>query len=688
MIQKNIGGNRLGSGDKLTTKLHGYERSTHDLGKVTRTTMTVGTLVPIYTEFVQKGDVWDIDLETLIRTHPTNGPVFGTYKLQLDVFTADVRLYNRRLHNNPVGIGNKMNEVIFPRMVLLGQNPKADQGELNQQQIAPDSLLAYLGIRGLGTNGTLETGKVGIERNAMPLMMYYEIYKEYYSNKQEEVGYVIVPDIKTGAGKITEAWVTDDKMPGSNMRIIPLKNNTTGNNIHNPTKVYSTDRVVFHGENLARQQIMLYINGQTKNDIKKIDSASLWQNVSISEDGTRITYERPLTEFNIYVNNIDGEDVIIIDETVAGTETQIGIEEFPLKNIDDMRDLVFEQPYTSPLKISYTTSEEVTVPYMMPYGATVNQYGSILGSGNQTDSNMAAYYTMSGLALKTHQSDRFQNWLNTEWIDAINDISSVTISGNSFTIDALNLAEKIYKLENRIAIAGNTYQDWLEVVYGEKIHGAAEMPVYRGGMSAEIAFDEVISSSDAMAGTGEDQPLGTLGGRGIQKMKKGGKIRFRAEEHGYVMILASITPRIDYYQGNKWWTKLETMDDIHKPQLDAIGFQELTTDEFVAWDTKIINGIENFYSIGKQPSWTHYMTNQNEVYGNFARENAEQFMVLARRYEYDENGRLADGTTYIDPTKYLYPFASVELKNQPFWVQVGTEAIVRRQMSANQMPNL
>ena len=39
----------------------------------------------------------------------------------------------------------------------------------------------------------------------------------------------------------------------------------------------------------------------------------------------------------------------------------------------------------------------------------------------------------------------------------------------------------------------------------------------------------------------------------------------------------SHTPRIDYSQGNKWWTRLESMDDFHKPTLDAIGFQELIT---------------------------------------------------------------------------------------------------------------
>ena len=40
------------------------------------------------------------------------------------------------------------------------------------------------------------------------------------------------------------------------------------------------------------------------------------------------------------------------------------------------------------------------------------------------------------------------------------------------------------------------------------------------------------------------------------------------------MGIISLTPRIDYSQGNKWDVTLDTMDDLHKPSLDEIGFRE------------------------------------------------------------------------------------------------------------------
>ena len=46
------------------------------------------------------------------------------------------------------------------------------------------------------------------------------------------------------------------------------------------------------------------------------------------------------------------------------------------------------------------------------------------------------------------------------------------------------------------------------------------------------------------------------------------------------MGIMSITPRIDYSQGNKWYmTELDNMNDLHKPALDGIGFQELITEQ-------------------------------------------------------------------------------------------------------------
>ena len=42
--------------------MHGYERSTHNLSRVFRSSSTVGTLVPFMTEIGLNGDKFDIDL--------------------------------------------------------------------------------------------------------------------------------------------------------------------------------------------------------------------------------------------------------------------------------------------------------------------------------------------------------------------------------------------------------------------------------------------------------------------------------------------------------------------------------------------------------------------------------------------------------------------------------------------------
>ena len=49
------------------------------------------------------------------------------------------------------------------------------------------------------------------------------------------------------------------------------------------------------------------------------------------------------------------------------------------------------------------------------------------------------------------------------------------------------------------------------------------------------------------------------------------------------MCICSITPRIDYGQGNTWDTYLKTMNDWHKPALDGIGYQDSLNGERAWW---------------------------------------------------------------------------------------------------------
>ena len=93
-LTKSIGKNTLGGGKKLNVDLKTYNRSTHDLSYIWRSSMAAGTLVPFCKILLTPGDTMEIDLTHQIMTHPTIGPLFGSFKFQADVFTCPIRLYN------------------------------------------------------------------------------------------------------------------------------------------------------------------------------------------------------------------------------------------------------------------------------------------------------------------------------------------------------------------------------------------------------------------------------------------------------------------------------------------------------------------------------------------------------------------------------------------------------------------
>ena len=184
-MKTEIGGDRLGSGNKQEVSLRNYERSSHDLGYIWRSSMASGTLVPFMSEVALPGDSFDIDLECDVKTLPTVGPLFGSYKIQLDVFQCPVRLYNGKLHMNMLNIGMDMSQILLPQLEMYSFY---DSSKGDNQQINSSSIYSYLNIRGLGR----QTGNYSFRRfNAIPYLGYWDIYKNYYANKQEERGFVV-----------------------------------------------------------------------------------------------------------------------------------------------------------------------------------------------------------------------------------------------------------------------------------------------------------------------------------------------------------------------------------------------------------------------------------------------------------------------------------------------------------------
>ena len=55
------------------------------------------------------------------------------------------------------------------------------------------------------------------------------------------------------------------------------------------------------------------------------------------------------------------------------------------------------------------------------------------------------------------------------------------------------------------------------------------------------------------------------------------------------MGLMAITPMVDYSQGNDFDLNLQTIDDLHKPALDGIGYQDLIQEQMVG-ETSVYEG--------------------------------------------------------------------------------------------------
>lgn len=628
-ITKSIGKNTLGGGNSMQVDLKTYNRSTHNISAAWRSSMGVGTLVPCLKLIGLPGDTFDIDIDTKVMTHPTVGPLFGSYKMQVDIFTAPFRLYNAMLHNNALNIGLDMNKVKLP---LYKQVMDSDAKIEDSTRLAysSSSILAYLGQR---TSIEYSANKRLIVGQAVPWLSYLDIFKNFYANKQESDFYYLV-----------KSAIVETK----------LTNNQVTYNINNrpPTTLSGTIEIA----NMTLEQWTssgeIYVTNTETDKKVWIKAKIMTQYWKASQKGN-----------NVLLTYLAPQRIRFDSDSIARYKNDSYIQKAGLTSLDELRESILSKG-TELFTIDRTTNK---------------YFKDVLGESNNKWNLKEAG---CGLILKTYQSDIFNNWVKTEWITGENGISAVTAistAGDKFTIDQLNLSKKVYDMLNRIAVSGGTYQDWVETVYTSGWEMHTETPMYEGGLSTEIEFQEVVSNSAS-----DDEPLGTLAGRGINTQKKGGKLHIKIHEPCYIIGIASITPRVDYCQGNDFDTNLYTLNDLHKPALDGIGYQDLLTSQAAGW-------VSQKAAYGKTVAWINYMTNYNKTYGTFAENGNEAFMVLNRIFEPkdgDFTSNEVDNTSYIDPSKYNYIFAETTTESQNFWVQIGFGIEARRVMSAKQIPNL
>ena len=657
-VVRTLGKNTLGDNNKMKVAMRDYDMSTHDISTIFRSSVGVGMLVPFCKILCQKGDIIDLNLINKTLSQPTLGPLFGSFKLQHFLFFGGFRLYNSWLHNNRTGIGMKMSDIKLPMMKAETSGTATDA----KTNISASALYKYLGwsnSRRTGANAT-----TGVLKNGVPLLLYLDIFKNFFANTQEKKFYML-----KGAGALT------------------LNTQKTYNNQNDGPYTIGKDQ----------QSIDITNTTQITAGVITDNYKGLWESIKVKileSDGG--LYTKRLSELTknpsgltITLNNVNANPYATIfqffttRETAKFIKTELG--QYDLKILDQIRDVILHKKGNETLIIT----------------------NSAVGEAENGSSDLVKFVDeiiksqsnkLGGMLLKTYDSDIFNNWVQTDWIDGaggITEITSIDITANDgkLTMDALNLQQKVYNMLNRIAVSGGTYRDWLETVYtAGKYLDRPETPVFIGGMTQYIEFDEVVSKSATETEFGI-QPLGDIAaiGRGGKPLNNG-HIHYQCEEPGYIMGLMAITPMVDYSQGNDFDLNLQTIDDLHKPALDGIGYQDLIQEQMVG-ETSVYNGgaaIDKIKHLAanKTVAWIDYMTNYNRTYGDFAAGEALDFMVLNRRYEVSDKNTIEDLTTYIDPQKYIEIFADTSIDSQNFWVQTVVQATRRGNYSAKQIPFL
>lgn len=712
MAKITVGGSgRIHSGGKISQEIQEFSRANHNLSKIVRDTLAPGVCVPIYTKRALPGDTFDIEnIEAAIYTDPTERAMYGGYILYIEVYFAPTRLYQAWLHNNKEYIGEDMSTVKLPLMDIKTNTidwTLTEQPEI--QQIHPSSLLAHLGVRTLGQNQngyTPDTPYVRAIFNAETMLGYYDIGKNYYFNRQEKQMYFIdyseaqaqklVKLIEQVSGGENKVYTLEPPVPTGNGQIdMPTSKMNAGNDI----------TLTIQGENLEVKMtgspIVYKITMKARTEGGVLNTYVMTNDPdNPNHDNFTINYDNDglITSIAVGLNiNTPLYTMLTSDSGSLPKSKYLGIDveelepviganiaSAPITNFDDMREDI----------LAAIKSEEAFVidkNTYAPYGNNFIEKTKKVQTKENPNTDITrecitSYYPLQGMYLCTYKSDKFNNWLDSEYIDKLSGVGGKGLLDvtEGLNLNVLQMAMKIYNQTAKIAISNRSYEDWMYVIHGQQNASRCEIPRYEGGFIQNIDFFEMNSTAP-----GENAPTGSIVANArVSGKPEGGKIVVRCEEAGNIIAIARIVPRLVYSQGNNPDLDLKTMDDLHQPDLDGIGYQDLLTERFAAIDTRRDeNGVPTYRSIGKQPAYIDYMTDIDEAYGDFCIENNKMSMTLNRRYRYDDQtGNVTDATTYIDPEKFNYVWAGIGRNTQHFDTSIKFNITARRKVSTRQMP--
>lgn len=153
----------------------------HNRSHYFRDSVAPGVLVPIYVKPVNPGDEIYNQYESLVNTQALFSPLYGSYKLKIMTFFAGTSLYVPKLWRN--GSMQQTDGTLDANYPLFNfAYASGSTSPVKDLVVHPSSLLAKLGFN----PGYLHPQNGVKGYNAIPILMYLDIFRHYFANRQEE----------------------------------------------------------------------------------------------------------------------------------------------------------------------------------------------------------------------------------------------------------------------------------------------------------------------------------------------------------------------------------------------------------------------------------------------------------------------------------------------------------------------
>lgn len=215
--------------------------------------------------------------------------------------------------------------------------------------------------------------------------------------------------------------------------------------------------------------------------------------------------------------------------------------------------------------------------------------------------------------------------------DVIGSSVEIDTSGSKtqLSISALRSANVLQRWLDRNNVAGERYADQIKAQYGVLPSDAfLDRPILLGGDTVGI-YNRSVYSTAQTTEKSKNPYSGNVGSAGAssQGFKDGQLVEsFKATEHGYIMILASITPHAYYSTGVRRYLSHVKQGDFAIPLLQGLGMQPIRQSELVA--SNVGDSI-----FGYQQQYSEYKYHDDEVHGLLVDGNSLESFALQRGFE-------------------------------------------------------